>query len=160
MTSAIVVTTHSLSAENAKGLVDELGGGSDLQIHVAVPEAASSESVDEVFNNWELSAASGRGAVQTTGQELTHSFGDTPERVAKQVLHDSLLALEQQGARADGEVTPHHPLESIGDMVAHHHPDEVIVMVRHHHLSELTASDLAGRIKHKFGVKTLRVKGH
>jgi hypothetical protein len=158
MTSAIVVTTHSLSSEDAKGLVDELGG-SDLQIHVAVPESATSESVDQVFNDWELSAASSRGAVQTTGAELTHGF-DAPERAAKHVLHDSLLALEAQGARADGEVTPHHPLESIGDMVAHHHPDEVIVMIRHHHLNELTASDLAGRIKHKFDVKTLRVKAH
>ena len=160
MTSAIVVTTHPLSTEDAQTLIAELGGGSDLQIHVAVPESPTSESVDQVLNDWELSAASSRGAAQVTESELAKGFGETPEKAAQHVLHDSLLALEEHGARADGEVTPHHPLESIGDMVAHHHPDEVIVMIRHHHLSELTASDLAGRIKHKFDVKTLRVKGH
>jgi hypothetical protein len=33
-------------------------------------------------------------------------------------------------------------------------------MIRHHRLSELTASDLAAKIKRHFDVPTLRVKAH
>ncbi len=82
------------------------------------------------------------------------------QRDAEKVLAESVRALADAGASAEGTVTPNHPLDSIGDLVAHHNPDEVVVMVRHHHLNELTATDLAAKIRRHFKVETLRVKAH
>jgi nucleotide-binding universal stress UspA family protein len=86
--------------------------------------------------------------------------GAQARRDAKQVLEASVQVLRDAGATADGEVTPHHPLDSIGDIVAHHQPDEVVVMVRHHHLNEVTRGDLAAKIQRHFDVPTVRVKAH
>ena len=158
MGTVVVVTTHALSSEDAAELVELAGGGASF--HVAVPETASSESMDSVMGDWELAMASGRGAAPVTAEPLAEHFGDDVARVAANVLELSLQALRATGATADGEVTPHHPLDSIGDMVAHHSPDEVVVMVRHKSLNHVTHTDLASKIQRKFGVDTIRVKAH
>jgi hypothetical protein len=159
MGTVVVVTTHALSSQDAAELLD-IAGGDGAQFHVAVPEQASSESMDSVMGDWELAMASGRGAAPVTADQLAEHFGDDAARVASEVLELSLQALRATGATADGEVTPHHPLESIGDIVAHRSPDEVVVMVRHKNLSSATGRDLAGKIQRKFGVDTIRVKAH
>jgi hypothetical protein len=159
MGTVVVVTTHALSSQDAVDLVD-IAGGAGAEFHVAVPEQASSESMDSVMGDWELAAASARGTAPVTAEPLAEHFGDDVERVASDVLELSLQALRATGAAADGEVTPHHPLDSIGDIVAHRSPDEVVVMVRHKSLNHLTHTDLASKIQRKFGVDTLRVKAH
>lgn len=159
MSTVIVVTTHPLSDKDATELAD-LAGGTGARFHVAVPEQASSESMDSVMGDWELAAASARGTAPVTAEQLAEHFGDDVQRVATEVLELSLQALRAAGATADGEVTPHHPLDSIGDIVAHHSPDEVVVMVRHKSLNHMTHTDLASKIQRKFGVDTIRVKAH
>jgi hypothetical protein len=161
MTSIVLVTQHALSPQDAKELV---ATGGDLAaattVHVAVPEQASAQSMSAVIDDWEMDVTSGRGSGIANHPEGQENPAAIAEHQAQEVLAASLAVLRETGAIAEGEVTPHHPLESIGDIVAHHHPDEVVVMVRHHRLSELTASDLAAKIQRKFGVNTLRVKAH
>jgi nucleotide-binding universal stress UspA family protein len=161
MSTVVVVTTHPLTAEDASDLV-EIAGGNSAEAHfrLAVPEEPTSSSMGAVVDDWELGMAAGRGVGATSLPEAERNPGAIAQRDAEQVLAASVKALTDTGATADGVVTPNHPLESIGDLVAHHNPDEVVVMIRHHRLSELTASDLAARIKRHFDVPTLRVKAH
>ncbi|MFL6179175.1 MAG: hypothetical protein ACJ74E_04900, partial [Actinomycetes bacterium] len=128
--------------------------------HVAVPEQPTSASVDAVMNDWELGVVGGRGVGRDTIAEHEVNPGAIARRDAQQVLDTSLKMLRDTGATADGEITPNHPLESIGDIVAHHQPDEVVVMIRHRHLSAATHSDLASKIQREFNVDTVRVKSH
>lgn len=161
MATIVVVTTNALSAADANELVGVAGGDAgSATFHVAVPEHATSASVDAVISDWELGSAGARGGTtkQAASQEVNP--GEIARHDAQVVLDASLSALRDTGASADGEVTPVHPLESIGDIVAHHKPDEVVVMIRHHHLSETTHTDLAGKIQRKFNVEALRVKAH
>ena len=161
MTSIVLVTQHALSPQDATDLVG-MGGGSpeSTTFHVAVPEQASSASMGAVIDDWEMDVTAGRGSGAANHPDLQENPAAIAEHQAHQVLDASLAALRGEGAVAEGEVTPKHPLESIGDLIAHHKPDEVVVMVRHHRLSEMTSSDLAGKIQRKFDVPTLRVKAH
>ncbi len=161
MSTVIVVTTHPLTAEDAGGLVDIAGGDAGkANFYLAVPEEPTAASMDAVMSDWGAGVTAGRGAAQTVTPETMQNPGAIAEHEAEKVLADSIQALTDAGATAEGVVTPTHPLESIGDLVAHHKPDDVVVMVRHHHLSELTASDLAAKIRRHFKVETLRVKAH
>ena len=161
MTSIVLVTQHALSPEDAEQLVG-LGGSSpdSMNFHVAVPEEATSASMSAVMDNWEMDSTAGRGSGIANHPELQDSPEAVAEQHAHQVLDTSLAVLREAGAVASGEVTPKHPLDSIGDMVAHHQPDEVVVMIRHHRLSEMTSGDLAAKIQRKFGVASIRVKAH
>ncbi|MFL6288156.1 MAG: hypothetical protein ACJ73L_07140 [Actinomycetes bacterium] len=161
MSTVVVVTTNPLSAEDASGLLDVAGGNpGSITFHVAVPEQPTSASVDAVMNDWELGVVGGRGVGRDTIAEHEVNPGAIARRDAQQVLDTSLKMLRDTGATADGEITPNHPLESIGDIVAHHQPDEVVVMIRHRHLSAATHSDLASKIQREFNVDTVRVKSH
>ncbi|MFL6180782.1 MAG: hypothetical protein ACJ73J_00585 [Actinomycetes bacterium] len=161
MSTVVVVTTNPLSAEDASGLLDVAGGNpGSTTFHVAVPEQPTSASVDAVMNDWELGVVGGRGVGRDTIAEHEVNPGAIARRDAQQVLDASLKMLRDTGATADGEITPNHPLESIGDIVAHHQPDEVVVMIRHRHLSAATHSDLASKIQREFNVDTVRVKSH
>jgi hypothetical protein len=161
MSTIVVVTVNKLSSEDAADLVDVAGGNAAATtFHVAVPEQPTSSSVDAVVNDWELGVAAGRGVGTKTLADREMNPGEVARHDAQQVLEESLTALRATGAAADGEVTPNHPLDSIGDIVAHHSPDEVVVMIRHHHLSEATHTDLASKIKRRFNVDSLRVKAH
>ena len=161
MGTVVVVTSNPLSTEDASGLVDIAGGdASGVSFHVAVPEQPTSASVDAVLNDWELGVAAGRGVGSRTIADRETNPGAAARHDAQQVLDASLKALRDTGASAEGEVTPNHPLDSIGDIVAHHTPDEVVVMIRHHSLNEVTHSDLAGKIQRHFKVDAIRVKAH
>lgn len=161
MGHVVVVTTNPLSASDTAELIDVAGGDPGAAtFHVAVPEEATSSSVDAVMNDWELGVAAGRGVGSRSIADNEVNPGAVARHDAKQVLEASVQVLRDAGASADGEVTPHHPLDSIGDIVAHHRPDEVVVMVRHRHLNEVTRTDLAAKIQRQFGVETLRVKAH
>ena len=157
MSTVVVVTTNALSAADAAELA-ETAGGADF--YVAVPEQPTSASVDAVINDWELGVAAGRGTGSHTIAQSEANPGSIARHDAEAVLAASLKALADAGASATGEVTPNHPLDSIGDIVAHHQPDEVVVMMRHRHLNSVTHTDLAAKIQRKFDVKTLRVKAH
>ncbi|MFL6071078.1 MAG: hypothetical protein ACJ72Y_07315, partial [Actinomycetes bacterium] len=125
MSTVVVVTTNPLSAEDASGLLDVAGGNpGSITFHVAVPEQPTSASVDAVMNDWELGVVGGRGVGRDTIAEHEVNPGAIARRDAQQVLDASLKMLRDTGATADGEITPNHPLESIGDIVAHHQPDE------------------------------------
>ena len=161
MTSIVLITHRALSAKDAQELAAMSPASPESPtFHVAVPEQASSASINAVIDDWELDVASGRGSGATNHPELQENPAAVAAHEARQVLDTSLVALREVGAVADGEVTPAHPLDSIGDMIAHHEPDEVVVMIRHHRLNELTSSDLAAKIRRKFGVASLRVKAH
>jgi hypothetical protein len=161
MTRIVLVTQHALSAKDVQELVALSDGPPESTVfHVAVPEQATSASMGAVMDNWEMDVTAGRGSGATNHPELQESPETLAEHQAHEVLDASLSELRDAGAVASGEVTPKHPLDSVGDMVAHHHPDEVIVMVRHHRLSEMTSSDLAAKIQRKFDVPALRVKAH
>ena len=161
MSTVVVVTTHPLNAEDAGGLVDISGGDAGkANFYLAVPEEPTSSSMGAVVNDWELGVAAGRGVGSRSLADAEYNPGAIAQRDAEKVLAESIQALTDAGAKAEGVVTPNHPLESIGDLVAHHKPDEVVVMVRHHHLNELTATDLAAKIRRHFKVETLRVKAH
>jgi hypothetical protein len=161
MSTVVVVTTNPLSAEDASGLLDVAGGDStSATFHVAVPEQATSASVDAVINDWELGVAGGRGVGSHSIADNEANPGAVARHDAQQVLEASLKVLRDTGATAAGEVTPTHPLDSIGDIVAHHTPDEVVVMIRHRQLSAATHSDLAAKIQRQFDVETVRVKAH
>lgn len=161
MSTVVVVTTNPLSSEDASGLLDIAGGDANsAAFHVAVPEQPTSASVDAVMNDWELGVVGGRGVGRETIAGNQVNPGAVARHDAQQVLDSSLKMLRDTGATADGEVTPNHPLESIGDIVAHHHPDEVVVMIRHRHLSAATHTDLASKIQREFKVDTVRVKSH
>ena len=156
-----MVTTNTLSSEDAVGLVNVAGGtAAATTFHVAVPEQPTSSSVNAVVTDWELGVAAGRGVGSKELPNREVNPGEVARHDAQRVLDESLTALRATGATADGEVTPNHPLDSIGDIVAHHSPDEVVVMMRHHHLSEATHTDLAGKIQRRFDVDSLRVKAH
>jgi nucleotide-binding universal stress UspA family protein len=161
MSTVVVVTTYPLTAEDASELV-EIAGGDAAQAHfqLAVPEEPTSSSMGAVVDDWELGMAAGRGVGAQSLPDTERNPGAIAQHDAEQVLAASVQTLRDAGASAEGVVTPNHPLESIGDMVAHHNPEEVVVMIRHHRLSELTASDLAAKIKRHFDVPTLRVKAH
>lgn len=161
MSTVVVVTTNPLSAEDASGLLDIAGGdATSTNFHVAVPEQPTSASVDAVINDWELGVAGGRGVGSHTIGDNEVNPGAIARHDAQQVLESSLKILRDTGATVDGEVTPNHPLDSIGDIVAHHHADEVVVMIRHRHLSSATHTDLASKIQREFKVDTIRVKSH
>jgi hypothetical protein len=161
MSTVVVVTTHPLTVEDARGLVDIAGGdAATTRFAVAVPEEPTSDSMDAVMNDWELGVAAGHGVGARSLADAEVNPGAIAQRDAEKVLATSVQALTDVGATADGIVTPTHPLDSIGDLVARHNPDEVVVMVRHHHLNELTATDLAAKIRRHFNVETLRVKAH
>lgn len=160
MSLIVVVTEHALSASDAQELVALADGSAPPVFHVAVPEQATSASMNAVMDDWEMNVTAGRGSGMANHPDLQENPAEVAERAAQAELDSSLAALRSAGAEATGEVTPKHPLDSIGDIVAHHRPDEVVVMVRHHKLSELTSSDLAARIKRAFDVETLRVKSH
>ena len=157
VSTVVVVTTNTLSEADAAELVGTAGGAT---FYVAVPEQPTSASVDAVMNDWELGVAAGRGTGSHAIADNEANPGAIARHDAQGVLAASLKALADAGADATGEVTPNHPLESIGDIVAHHNPDEVVVMVHHRHLNKLTHTDLAGKISRKFDVETLRVKAH
>jgi len=161
MSTIVVVTTNTLSSEDAIGLVGVAGGNAaTTTFHVAVPEQPTSSSVDAVVTDWELGSTAGKGAGARDLADREVNPGEVARHDAHLVLDESLTALRKTGAAADGEVTPNHPLDSIGDIVAHHSPDEVVVMMRHHHLSEATHTDLASKIQRRFEVDSLRVKAH
>jgi hypothetical protein len=161
MTSIVLITHHALSASDAQDLAAMSPSSPEsTTFHVAVPEKASSASINALIDDWELDVASGRGSGAANHPELQESPEAVAAHEARQVLDSSLAALREVGAVAEGEVTPAHPLDSIGDMIAHHQPDEVVVMIRHHKLNELTSRDLAAKIRRKFGVASLRVKAH
>ncbi len=161
MSTVVVVTTHPLTAEDASDLVDIAGGNAaEARFDIAVPEEPTSASMHAVMNDWELGVAAGHGVGARTLASAEENPRAIAQHDAEKVLAASVEALTDAGATADGIVTPTHPLESIGDLVSRHNPDEVVVMVRHRHLSELTASDLAARIRRHFKVETLRVKAH
>ena len=161
MSTVVVVTSNPLTAADASGLVEVAGGDpGSATFHVAVPEEATSASVDAVLNDWELGVAGGRGGTTKLAAEQEVNPGEIARHDAQVVLDASLAALRDAGATADGEVTPVHPLDSIGDIVAHHSPDEVVVMIRHRHLNAATHSDLASKIQRHFKVETIRVKAH
>ncbi|MCZ3387681.1 MAG: hypothetical protein LH645_00835 [Actinomycetia bacterium] len=161
MGTVVVVTTHPLSEADAAELIETSGGNAEsTTFHVAVPEEPTSTSMDAVMNDWELGVSAGHGVGSHTIAANELSPGAVARHEAEQVLATSIQMLSAAGAKADGEVTPKHPLDSIGDMVAHHEPDEVVVMVRHRHLNELTHTDLAARIRRQFDVESLRVKAH
>lgn len=161
MSTVVVVTTHPLSARDAADLLTIAGGDpGGASFHVAVPEEATSASMGAVIDDWELGVAAGRGAGKNAIADREINPGEVARHDAQRVLDESVETLRATGATAAGEVTPDHPLESIGDIVAHHSPDEVVVMVRHRLLSAATHSDLAGKIQRKFDVDTVRVKAH
>ena len=161
MTSIVLITHYALSARDAQELAAmSQSSPESMTFHVAVPEQASSASINAVIDDWELDVTSGRGSGATNHPELQENPAAVAAHQAHQVLDTSLAALREVGTVADGEVTPAHPLDSIGDMIAHHQPDEVVVMIRHHRLNELTSRDLAAKIRRKFGVASLRVKAH
>ncbi len=161
MGTVVVVTSHPLSKADASELIETAGGDAgSTTFHVAVPEEPTSASLDAVMNDWELGVAAGRGVGSQSIPDNEQNPGAIARRDAQQVLDTSVQALTDAGAKADGEVTPSHPLDSIGDIVAHHKPDEVVVMVRHRHLNELTHTDLAAKIRRQFDVEALRVKAH
>ena len=161
MGTVVVVTSNPLSAADASGLIDVAGGDAGSStFHVAVPEQATSASVDAVLTDWELGVAGGHGGTTKVAADQEVNPGAIARHDAQQVLEASVSALQGAGATADGEVTPTHPLDSIGDIVAHHDPDEVVVMIRHHRLNEATHADLASKIKRRLNVETLRVKAH
>jgi len=161
MGTIVVVTTHTLSGQDAVDLVDVAGGNAAATtFHVAVPEQSTSSSVDAVVTDWELGISAGKGAGMRDLADREVNPGEVARHDAQLVLDESLSALRATGAAADGEVTPNHPLDSIGDIVAHHSPDEVVVMMRHHRLSQATHTDLASKIKRRFNVDSLCVKAH
>lgn len=158
MDTVVVVTTNPLSPSDASELVTTAGGSASF--YVAVPEQPTSASMDAVVSDWEMGVAAARGGATRAFADQEINPADVARHDAQAVLNASVKALQDAGSTAQGEVTPTHPLESIGDIVAHHHPDEVVVMLRHHHLNEATHNDLASKIKRRFDVDTLRVKAH
>jgi len=160
MTSIVVVTQHPLSSQDAKELADLGSSPGSSTFFVAVPEQPTSASMSAVLDDWELDVTSGRGSGAANHPELQDNPGEIAKHDAERVLESSLAALREVGVAATGEVTPNHPLDSIGDIVAHHQPEEVVVMMRHHKLSSVTSTDLAAKIQRKFGVTAIRVKAH
>jgi len=160
MATIVVVTTHALSATDASDLIELSPDKTSTTFHVAVPKQPTSASMSAVIDDWEMDVASGRGSGAANHPARQENPGAIADHDAQSVLDASLKALRDAGVTADGEVTPQHPLDSIGDIVAHHKPDEVVVMIRHHSLRGAAASDLAAKIKRKFDVDTLRVKAH
>ncbi len=161
MSTVVVVTTNPLSTDDVADLIGVAGGDAGgAHFYVAVPEKATSASLDAVLSDWETDVAGSRGGATRSMADQEVNPGAVARHDANEVLDASLTSLRNAGANADGEVTPDHPLESIGDIVAHHSPAEVVVMVRHHRLSEATRTDLASKIKRRFKVETLRVKAH
>ncbi|HVQ19244.1 MAG TPA: hypothetical protein VMT27_09460 [Actinomycetes bacterium] len=160
MATIVLVTSHALGQQDAKELVAHSSGDSSPSFFVAVPEKPTSASMSAVIDDWQFDVAAGKGSEGATRGDLQQNPASVAEHQAQEILDASLAVLRDAGASAEGEVTPNHPLDSIGDIVAHHKPAEVVVMVRHHRLSEVTSTDLASKIQRKFGVKSLRVKAH
>lgn len=161
MGTVVVVTTNPLSPADTAELIEAAGGdAAKAAFHVAVPEEPTSAAVDAVLNDWELGVAAGRGVGSRSIADNESNPGAQSRHDAERVLEASLAVLRDAGASAEGEVTPHHPLDSIGDIVAHHQPDAVVVMVHHHHLNEVTRTDLAAKIARHFSVDAVRVKAH
>ena len=107
MGTVVVVTTNALSTDDASELLDVAGGEpAAASFHVAVPEHATSASVDAVLNDWEMGVTAGRGGVPKTIADQELNPGEVARHDAQQVLDASLKSLKDTGATATGEVTP------------------------------------------------------
>ena len=157
-TSILIITEHRLSGPDVAEVTSAAGSSPDeLSFYVAVPLAATSRSTQSVIDNLELDVAASRGeeSIHLAAQQVDPA--DVALGDAEAVLADVVKSLTEAGATATGEVTPNHPLETVGDIVAAKSIDEVIVVVDHHSLGGALHADLASRIKRKFGVPALRV---
>jgi hypothetical protein len=157
-TSILIITEHRLSASDVAEVAEAAASPvGELSFYVAVPQEATSRSTQSVIDNLELDVAASRGeeAIDLAAQQVDPA--DVALADAEAVLADVVKALVDAGATATGEVTPNHPLETVGDIVAAQSIDEVVVVVDHHTLAGALHTDLASRIQRKFGVPTLRV---
>lgn len=157
-TSILIITEHRLSGADVSEVVAASGSEpTTLAFYVAVPLGATSRSTQSVIDNLEMDVAASRGeeSIHLAAQQVDPA--DVALGDAEAVLANVVKSLTDAGAAATGEVTPSHPLETVGDIVSAKSIDEVIVVVDHRSLGGALHTDLAGRIQRKFGVPALRV---
>ena len=162
MPRILLVTERPLSDTDVVDLTTIDGAKpSDLSFYVAVPQVPTSASVQGVLDNFEYLDAGARGASEIHHHaELEQNPADATQRNAELILAETVAALTSAGSTADGEITPEHPLETIGDLLDAQPVDEVVVVVSHHKLSGAFHADLAAHVKRSFDVPVLRVKSH
>jgi len=158
----LLVTERSLSDADVVDLTTIDGATpSDLSFYVAVPQVRTSESVQGVLDNFEYLDTGARGASEIHHHPgLEENPAEATQHHAEQILAETVAALTSAGSSAEGEITPAHPLETIGDLLDAQPVDEVIVVVSHHKLSGAFHTDLAAHVKRSFDVPVLRVKSH
>jgi hypothetical protein len=157
----LIITEHRLSQADVSAVTSAAtSAAADLEFYVAVPLEATARSTQSVIDNLELDVASARGdeSIHLAAQQVDPA--DVALGDAEAVLADVVEALTAAGSVASGEVTPNHPLETVGDIVESRKLDEVVVMVDHRTLSGALHSDLAARIQRKFDIPALRVHAH
>jgi hypothetical protein len=160
-TSILIITEHRLTESDVSAVTSVDGSApSDLDFYVAVPLEATAGSTQSVIDNLELDVASARGeeSIHLAAQQVDPA--DVALGAAEAVLADVVASLTAAGSAATGEVTPNHPLETVGDIVASRKIDEVVVVVEHRSLGGALHTDLAARIQRKFHVPALRVHAH
>lgn len=158
-TTVLLVVEQPLSDTDVQALVG--AHGADTSYYVAVPQHATAQSTASVIDGLGLDMVASRG--EATVVDLPDSAPDPAAaalRGAEDVLTDVVAALTAAGSEADGEVTPRHPLETVGDLIEAKGVDEVTVMVEHRTLGGLLHNDLAAKIARHFDVPVVRVHTH
>jgi nucleotide-binding universal stress UspA family protein len=160
-TTVLLVTEQPLSeADVSSVLAAGSASPADVTVLVAVPQHATARSTQSVIDGLEMDVASSRGEKAIHLPEQQTDPASVALADAEQVVTQVVAALTAAGAQATGEVTPRHPLETIGDILEEKKVDDVVVMVQGHHLKGALHGDLAARIQRHFDVPVLRVHTH
>ncbi len=97
------------------------------------------------------------GYLEEAARENRVPEGEEARPPAERGLAHSVEALRAAGARADGQVVEHHPLDALRTAVEESHADEVIVLTAPHFLEEFFHRDWTSRARHKVGVPVLKL---
>lgn len=158
-TTVLLVVEQPLSDADVAAITG--AHDADAAFYVAVPQRATAASTASVIDGLELDMVASRG--EATAVDLPDSLTDPAAAAlgdAEQVLSQVVVALTAAGREASGEVTPRHPLETVGDLIEAKGVDEVTVVVEHQTLGGLLHADLASKIARHFDVPVVKVHAH
>lgn len=158
--TVLLITEEPLSAADVAELTAGVGAGSGERFVVAVPQHATARSTSSVIDDLGMDIAAARGEDFVNVPELQTDPSAVALEDAEQVLDSVVAALAHAGVEASGQVTPRHPLETVGDLIEAEGVDEVVVTVRHPQLTAALHADLAARIERRYGTPSVRLHSH
>lgn len=158
--TVLVITENPLSAADVAELTAGTGVSLGQRFVVAVPQQATARSTSAVIDDLGMDMAAARGEEFVNVPQVQPDPAEVAYEDAAGVLDAAVAALTGAGFAATGQVTPQHPLETVGDLIQAEDVDEVVVMVRHQGLGAALHTDLAARIERHYATPSLRLHTH